>query len=74
MSNSFDNKLDNLRPYVIVLMENEDRDFTVCELCAQDIPVNQYEIHHTKYAEATYYDLRIVCRSCNRIGENVGLV
>lgn len=64
------NTLDNLYPYVIALMEQEGRDFFICELCDTDIPEGEFEIHHTKYEGATYYDLRIVCRRCNRLPEN----
>lgn len=61
-----------MRSYVLALMERDKRDFTTCEYCYK--PTNgKWEIHHTKYEGATYYDLMIVCRSCNRIGENVGL-
>jgi hypothetical protein len=64
------NSLDNLRPYVVGLMELEGRDFEHCELCTSVIPPNKYDIHHTKYDGATYYDLMIVCRKCNTAQEN----
>ena len=66
------NKLDNLRPVVITMLINEgrldDSDSAVCELCLEW--ATPYEIHHTKYDGATYYDLLVVCRSCNRLEEN----
>lgn len=74
MSNSSDNALKNMRLYVVALMEEQGRDFTVCEYCDDDITDGNYELHHTKYSGATYYDLMIVCRSCNRIDANVGLL
>ena len=72
MNNSKFNSLDQLRPYVLSLMREEGRDFGICELCDQKTKGN-FEIHHTKYEGATYYDLKIVCRSCNKIPENIGL-
>jgi hypothetical protein len=68
---SVENQLSHIRPYVVALMQREGRDFTKCELGGEDIPEGQYEIHHTKYDGATYYDLRIVCRKCNHAPENV---
>lgn len=70
---SADNQIEHLRPYILFLMEQEGRDFTECELCGDDIEGGQFEIHHTKYDGATYYDLRIVCKSCNRKAENLFL-
>jgi len=51
-------------------MKRDGRDFNQCELCPVYIPDGKYEIHHTKYEGATYYDLRIVCSSCNHKPEN----
>ena len=68
------NMIENLRPYILYLMRQEGRDFTKCELCPATIPEGKYEIHHTKYEGATYYDLRIVCRRCNKAPINVGLI
>jgi hypothetical protein len=65
------NQIDNLRPHILFLMEQEGRDFTKCELCSSDIADGEFEIHHTKYEGATYKDLRIVCRSCNRKADNL---
>ena len=70
MAKSVENQISNLRPYVIALMKREGRDFTICELCKSDSPENRYDIHHTRYDGATYYDLRIVCRKCNHALEN----
>lgn len=67
------NQIENLRPYILFLMEQEARDFTECELCGREIAADEFEIHHTRYEGATYYDLRIVCRSCNRKEENLFL-
>jgi 5-methylcytosine-specific restriction endonuclease McrA len=72
--NSLDNQIQGLRPYILALMEDEGRDFNTCEYCGKHIPDNHFEIHHTRYEGATYYDLMIVCRSCNKIPENVGLI
>lgn len=75
MSNSQDNQLHSIREYVVFLMEQEGRitDNTICEYCLEPCPGNKWEIHHTKYEGATYYDLMVVCRKCNRAPENVGL-
>jgi len=66
------NQLGHVKQYIVALMENEGRigTETVCELCLEVIPGNKYDIHHTKYDGATYYDLLVVCRSCNLLGEN----
>ena len=72
--NSTLHHLGQLKPLIEAMMKSEGRivgEDTLCELC-EGIAM-PYEIHHTKYEGATYYDLRVVCRSCNRIGENVGL-
>jgi hypothetical protein len=68
--NAKHNQIEHLRPYILFLMRKEGRDFSRCELGNERIENGQYEIHHTKYDGATYYDLRIVCRSCNRKPEN----
>jgi hypothetical protein len=68
--NAAANQIEHLRPYIIALMKREGRDFTRCELAPHDIEPGKYEIHHTKYEGATYYDLRIVCKPCNRKAEN----
>lgn len=73
VNNSKYNQLDNLRPVILAMMKEEGRNLEQCEECTQPIPVNEYEIHHTKYEGATYYDLLIVCRKCNRAPHNVGL-
>jgi hypothetical protein len=65
------NQIESLRPYILFLMTRDGRDFTVCELCEDDIDEETFEIHHTRYDGATYYDLRIVCTSCNRKAENL---
>lgn len=75
MSNSSANNLDQLRPYIVALMQQQGRldssHSAVSELCHEW--ATPYELHHTRYEGATYYDLLVVCRSCNRIEENVGL-
>lgn len=73
MTNSVKHHLRGVRPYVIALMQAEGRDFSVCEQCLEAIPNGKYDIHHTKYEGATYYDLEIVCRSCNLKAKNMGL-
>lgn len=67
------NQIEHLRPYILFLMSKEGRDFTECELCEDDIEDGGFEIHHIRYEGATYYDLRIVCRGCNRKAENLML-
>ena len=74
MSNSAIHQLNpTMTGYVTALMERDGRDFTKCEYCSKAIPDGKHELHHTKYEGATYYDMMIVCRSCNRIPENKGL-
>lgn len=43
-----------------------------CEDCS--IISNNLDIHHTKYDNATVYDLRLVCRACNLKMNNRHLV
>jgi hypothetical protein len=60
----------HFREIIRAMMKRDGRDFNQCELCPVYIPDGKYEIHHTKYEGATYYDLRIVCSSCNHKPEN----
>ena len=62
-----------MRAYVLLLLERQGRDFNVCEYCSELIPNGKWELHHTRYDKATLKDIMIVCKSCNRIGVNVGL-
>lgn len=71
-NNSKTNQLGQLRPLIIALMENEGRDFDICEICLESTQ-GKWEIHHTKYLGATYSDLQLVCRSCNRKYDNIYL-
>lgn len=59
-----------MRDIVIAMMTEEGRDFTWCEYRNHRIKKDSFEIHHTKYEGATYYDLMIVCTSCNQLEEN----
>ena len=61
------------RAIIRAMMRQEGRDFEQCELCPAAIPPGRYEIHHIKYDDATYYDLRIVCRKCNHAPANCHL-
>lgn len=62
-----------MKDYVVLLMEQDGRNFDKCEQCFINIPKGKYQIHHTKYEGATYYDLQIVCNNCNHKSENIGL-
>lgn len=62
-----------MRSIVVSMMTEEGRNFGACEQCSEPIPKGKWELHHTKYEGATYYDLQIICRSCNRLDKNVGL-
>ena len=62
-----------MRHLIVSLMESLGRDFTTCEYLGCDIPEGKFELHHTKYDGATFYDLMIVCSPCNKRSENVGL-
>jgi hypothetical protein len=70
---ALDNTTSYLRWIILAMMKREGRNFTQCELCTVRIPKGHHEIHHTKYEGATYYDLRIVCRSCNKLPTNMNL-
>ena len=59
-----------MRDIVLAMMIEEGRDFTVCEYKKHRMK-GGFEIHHTKYEGATYFDLMIVCGSCNQLAENL---
>jgi len=63
------NQLYTLRDVVIAMMKRDGRDFTYCELGKHRMD-GAFDIHHTKYEGATYYDLQIACRKCNTQQEN----
>lgn len=73
MTNSKIHHLRNLKKYAIALLKKQGRisKDTKCELCG--VVTTNYEIHHTKYEGATFQDLLVVCRSCNRLKENCNL-
>lgn len=71
--NSFFNNLGSIRKYVIALMVKQGRDLTTCELCGSPI-TKRILFHHEKYEGATFYDLKIVCDSCNQKSENKLLI
>lgn len=76
MSNSNIYQLRELRDIIVSMLIEEGRVSnieTICEYCLNLCPDNKWEIHHTRYKDATYQDLMVVCRSCNRISENKGL-
>lgn len=62
------------RELIIAMMKRDGRNFAQCELCHAKIPKGKFQLHHTKYEGATYYDLRIVCGKCNLSKENCFLV
>lgn len=71
MSNSHDYRLSiDMRAIVKAMMEADGRDFNRCEQCGAE---GFTEIHHKRYRGATYYDLELVCRSCNRLAKNKNL-
>ena len=66
MTNSQLHKIDNrMRPLIIEIMRRDGRDFGYCELGSHKIEGGRFDLHHTKYEGATYYDLLIACRRCN---------
>jgi hypothetical protein len=66
----FDN---SFRRLILTMMRQEGRNFLQCELCPATIAPGKFSLHHEKYEGATYYDLRIVCQSCNHAPANTGL-
>ena len=54
---------ETLRPYIMECFRRRGVSFKVCGLCG--ITDKKLDIHHTKYDNATVYDLLLVCRSCN---------
>lgn len=61
-----------IRPHIVECMRRLGKDPYICEICGEQ-QVKRCEIHHTKYAGATLYDLQYVCGSCNRARVNMGL-
>lgn len=59
-----------LREVVLAMMEREGKDFSYCELGRHRIKDGRFDLHHTKYEGATYYDLQIACRKHNTAQEN----
>lgn len=55
------------------MMVRDGRNLEECEQCFSEIPEGKYQLHHTKYEGATYYDLQIVCQRCNLQTENLCL-
>jgi hypothetical protein len=62
-----------LRLIIRAMFKRDGRNFRICELCGGPIPFGRFQLHHTKYDGATYYDLRIVCRKCNNAPLNRNL-
>lgn len=58
--------------YVTIVLRRLGRDFTRCELCGGSTE-DHHELHHERYEGATIMDMKISCRSCNRLAENRGL-
>ncbi len=71
---ALDNTTSYLKWIILAMMRRDGRDFSECELCGDPIPEGKYQLHHTKYEGATYYDLKIVDAKCNQAPENKHLV
>lgn len=54
------------------MVEVRGLDPHLCSQCGRRM-VKRCDIHHTKYAGATVYDLVFLCRRCNTSPQNVGL-
>lgn len=67
------NQIDpRIRPHVEYCLEQLGKNPYVCEIC-EERQFRKCDIHHTKYENATIYDLQWVCRSCNLSFANTGL-
>ncbi|BAH33192.1 hypothetical protein [Rhodococcus erythropolis] len=72
-NNSVENWLDpTIRVYVVECMSRLGKNPYQCELFLDHVSKG-CQIHHTKYAGATVYDLMYICSSCNLSRENKGL-
>lgn len=73
-ANSYDYQITGvLRDYVLFCLKRLGKDPYMCEICHEP-QVKKCDIHHTKYAGSTIYDLQYVCRTCNLSFINVGRV
>ena len=66
-----DDARTTLRPHIMECFKRMGKKMDECELCG--ITGVKLDIHHTKYDGATVYDLKLACRSCNLIKENLNL-
>lgn len=60
----------DMKALIHAMMKREGRDFAYCEVGNHAITNGKFDLHHTKYEGATYYDLQISCRKCNLQAEN----
>jgi hypothetical protein len=58
-----------IKDLIISIFKYMGRDFKHCELCNKEIK-GRYNLYHSKYEFATIYDLKIVCRNCDKKWEN----
>lgn len=54
----------NLKVYIIAILEKQGRNFYICELCGNEYN-KKLGIHHKKYNGATINDVVIACQKCN---------
>lgn len=59
-------------PIVIESLRRIGKQFDKCEECGVFLK-GEFELHHTKYENATIFDLEVVCHKCNMQPENKGL-
>ena len=67
-----DTYVEPLRSIIIECLRQIGHTFDHCEQCLKKTTALQ--IHHTKYHEATVYDLELVCIKCNMQPLNKNLV
>lgn len=59
------------RDYVLECFRRMGKSFDKCEQCGV---IDKLIIHHTKYDDATVYDLQLVCYKCNLAPGNILLL
>lgn len=69
---SAENTLHSVRPYVDYCLQQLGLDPYYCMIC-EEFQESRCLIHHTKYQDATIYDLVYACASCNNSRANRGL-
>jgi len=61
------------RSIIIATLKKQGKDFTKCEQCNKPLTMKTFQFHHTKYQDATVFDLQVICKLCNLASKNRGI-